>query len=113
MIHKVCLPSTTISSTLLAEALRTVFSFENDEDDYVLFTFSDDVEVSDTNLQRMSTILAEGDYDAVYYDEPNVVLISRELVENTKKSYYSLEETMNEYIKKGFECDADDSIRSE
>ncbi|MCF0173983.1 MAG: glycosyltransferase family 2 protein, partial [Bacteroidales bacterium] len=68
MIHKVCLPSTTISSTLLAEALRTVFSFENDEDDYVLFTFSDDVEVSDTNLQRMSTILAEGDYDAVYSD---------------------------------------------
>ena len=54
-----------------------------------------------------------GDYDEVYYDEPNVVLISRELVENTKKSYYSLEETMNEYIKKGFECDADDSIRSE
>lgn len=68
MIHKIYLPSTTISSSTLEEALRVVFSFESDEEDFVLFTFSKDIKVSEVNLQRMSMILEEGSYDAVYTD---------------------------------------------
>lgn len=68
MIHKVYLPSATVSSATLGEALRAVVSFDSDEDDHVLFTFSKDIEVSEANLQRMAIILEDGGYDALYSD---------------------------------------------